>query len=101
TWLVIGPVSNNAILLKGGRALNTSVLPMSLSVNHTCLPSGAAAMSGQKGEAWGTRPTMRCECAYTYTVSGVKLEQKSPYMPSGDKIVMPGPLGTVMRSFGA
>ena len=33
------------------------------------------------------------------TVSGVKLEQTYPYLPSGEKIVMPGPFGTVMRLF--
>src|SRR5262249_38576970 len=33
------------------------------------------------------------------TVSGVKLEQTYPYLPSGEKIVMPGPFGTVIRVF--
>jgi len=46
---VIGPVSRLFRILNGGCASKTSVWPMSLSVNHTCFPSGVAAMFGQKG----------------------------------------------------
>ena len=55
TWLVIGPVSIVLIGLNGGLALNTCVLPMSFSVNQTCLPSGVAAMFGQNGLSCLTR----------------------------------------------
>ena len=75
TWFVMGPVSSTATVAKGGSALNTWVFPMSLSVNHTCLPSGVAAMSGQKGEACFTRPTIWWFLVSITTVSGVKLEQ--------------------------
>ena len=49
TWLVIGPVSIVLIGLNGGLALNTWVLPISLSVNQTWSPSGVAAIFGQNG----------------------------------------------------
>jgi hypothetical protein len=49
TWLVIGPVSIDFSTANGGCASNTMVLPMSFSVNQTCLPSGVAAMFGQNG----------------------------------------------------
>src|SRR5262249_16928671 len=81
----------------GGRALNSMVLPTSLSVNQTCFPSGVAAMSGQNGLSCFTCPTILCSAVATTTVSGLKLEQTYPYFPSGEKIVIPGPFGTVMR----
>ena len=37
---------------------NTIVLPMSFSVNQTCLPSGVTAMFGQNGLSCLTRPTI-------------------------------------------
>ena len=52
------PVSIVVIRLNGGLALNTCVLPISFSVNHTCFPSGVAAMSGQNGLSCFTRPTI-------------------------------------------
>src|SRR5579859_1528278 len=58
TWLVIGPVSIALIRLNGGFALNTWVLPTSLSVNQTWLPSGVAAMFGQNGLACLTFATI-------------------------------------------
>jgi hypothetical protein len=33
-------------------------LPISFNVNQTCLPSGVAAILGQNGLSWGTRPTI-------------------------------------------
>src|SRR5262245_493676 len=83
----------------GGCALNTMVLPTSLSVNQTCFPSGVAAMSGQNGLSCFTCPTTLYSAVATTTVSGLKLEQTYPYFPSGEKIVIPGPFGTVMRVF--
>jgi hypothetical protein len=87
--------------LKGGLALKTCVLPMSFSVNQTCWPSGVAAMSGQKGDACATRPTCRWVLVSMTTVSGEKLEHTYPYSPPGEKIVMPGPFGTGILSFGS
>ena len=51
TWLVIGPVSSVFRSANGGCASKTWVLPMSFSVNQTCVPSGVAAMFGQNGLA--------------------------------------------------
>ena len=51
TWLVIGPLSMVFSAANGGRASNTVVFPTSFSVNHTCRPSGVAAMLGQNGLA--------------------------------------------------
>src|ERR1700742_2331458 len=87
------------ITLKGGSALNTSVLPVSFSVNHTCLPSGVAAMLGQNGLACGTWPTIVWSATETTTVSGLNDEQTSPYLPWGENICRPGPPGTLMRAF--
>src|SRR6185369_5635919 len=75
TWLVIGPVSMVLIGLNGGLALNTRVLPMPLSVNHTCSPSGVTAMFGQNGLSCFTRATMAWSATDTTTVSGLKDEQ--------------------------
>ena len=75
TWLVIGPVSMVLITLKGGCALKTCVAPMSFSVNQTCLPSGLAAIFGQKGLAWSRWPMIRWSATEITTVSGVKEEQ--------------------------
>src|ERR1700738_4824938 len=58
TWFVIGPVSRIVRALEGAHALSTPVLPMSFNVNHTCRPSGAAAILGQKGDGWGTVATI-------------------------------------------
>lgn len=58
TWLVIGPVSIVFSIVNGGRASNTLTLPISFNVNQTCLPSGVAAILGQNGLSWGTRPTI-------------------------------------------
>ncbi len=58
TWLVIGPVDSVLSSAKGGLASKTCVWPTSLSVNHTCAPSGVAAMSGQNGLACVTSPTI-------------------------------------------
>src|SRR3989441_2690080 len=99
TWLVIGPVEIVLSTVKGGRALNTIVLPMSLRVNHTCWESGVAAMLGQKGLSCVTSPTISCAATEITTVRGVNDEQTYPYLPSGEKICMPGPAGTVMRAF--
>ncbi len=68
TWFVIGPVSSTFRIAKGGRASNATVLPMSFSVNHTCLPSGVAAMLGQKGLGCATCPT----CAWVATSNTAK-----------------------------
>ena len=54
TWLVIGPVSSVFNSANGGCASNTWILPVSFSVNQTCLLSGVAAMLGQNGLACGT-----------------------------------------------
>ncbi|MNR01110.1 hypothetical protein D3C85_1169060 [compost metagenome] len=75
TWLVIGPVSSVLIRRKGGRASNTWALPMSLSVNQTCLPSGVAAMFGQNGLSCFTRPTIWWSATLTTAVSGLNDEQ--------------------------
>src|SRR6266571_4225605 len=99
TWLVIGPVSSTLSTSNGGWAEKTIVLPTSFKVNHTCSPSGEAAMLGQNGETCFTPPTISWVLVLTTTVSGVKLEQTYPYVPSGEKIVMPGPFGTWMRIF--
>jgi hypothetical protein len=96
---VIGPVSKVARTSNGGSARNTCVLPVSFSVNHTCLPSGVAAMFGENGEACLTVATIWWVFTSITFVSGVKLEQTNPYFPSGRKIVMPGPFPTGMRSF--
>src|ERR1700761_9616967 len=85
--------------LNGGCALNTSVLPVSFRVNQTCLPSGVAAILGQNGLACSTLPTTLWSATVITAVSGVKDEQTYPYCPSGEKIVMPGPLATVIRVF--
>src|ERR1700719_4788922 len=99
TWLVIGPVSSVLSTEKGGRASNTCVLPMSFSVNQTWEPSGVAAMLGQNGLACCTFPTILWSATEITSVSGVNDEQTYPYFPSGEKIVMPGPLGTTIRVF--
>src|SRR5258708_15264172 len=83
TWLVIGPVSIVFRTEKGGLASNTTVLPMSLSVNQTCLPSGVAAMFVQKGLGWATRPTIWRSATAITTVSGVNVGQTQPYLSSG------------------
>jgi hypothetical protein len=57
--LVIGPVSSVLSTENGGLASNTWVLPVSLSVNQTCEPSGVAAMLGQNGLACRTFPTIK------------------------------------------
>src|SRR6516225_6826467 len=93
----MGPVSNTLSTSNGGRALNTIAFPTSLSVSQTCLPSGVAAMSGQNGLTCVTCPTTLWEAVAMTTVSGLKLEQTYPYWPSDEKIVMPGPAGTLMR----
>src|SRR5262245_14519121 len=97
TGFVIGTVSITLTTANGGRALNPLVLPTSLSVSQTCLPSGLAAMSGQNGLSCFTCPTILCSAVAMTTVSGLKLEQTYPYFPSGENIVIPGPFGTVMR----
>src|SRR5262249_22302570 len=94
TWLVIGPVSKVALTSKGGSARNTCVLPISFKVSHTCLLSGDAAMFGEKGDAWATVAITLCVFTSTTFVSGIKLEQTNPYLPSGRKIVIPGPFPT-------
>jgi SAM-dependent methyltransferase len=53
----------------------TCPLPVSLSVNQTCLPSGVAARPGQKGLACRTVPTIRWSAMDTTSVSGLKDEQ--------------------------
>src|SRR6267143_3066297 len=99
TWLVIGPVVIVLSTVNGGWAPNTIVLPMSLSVNHTCWPSGVAAMLGQNGLSCATSPTIWCSATEITTVRGVNDEHTYPYLPSGEKICMPGPAGTLMRAF--
>src|ERR1700751_1139975 len=96
TWLVIGPVSSTLRTLKGGLASNTSVLPVSFRVNQTWARSGVAAMLGQNGLACLTRATMLCVANETTSVSGLKEEQTKRYLPSGEKICMPGPAGGMM-----
>src|SRR5713101_6669072 len=95
----MGPVSITLTTSNGGCALNTIVLPTSLSVSQTCLPLGVAAISGQNGLSCVTYPTTLCPAVAMTTVSGLKLEHTYPYWPSGEKIVMPGPFGTVTRVF--
>src|SRR6201987_4253351 len=51
-------------------------------------------MSGQNGLSCLTCPMISCPAVVMTTVSGLKLEQTYPYLPSGEKIVMPGPFGT-------
>src|SRR5215472_11203511 len=51
-------------------------------------------MSGQNGLSCLTCPMILCPAVAMTTVSGLKLEQTYPYLPSGEKIVMPGPFGT-------
>src|ERR1700745_2719696 len=99
TLLVIGPVLKTLRTENGGCASNTSVLPTSLSVNHTCFPSGVAAMSGQNGLACLILPTIVWSATEITSVSGLNDEQTYPYLPSGEKICMPGPAGSVIRIF--
>jgi hypothetical protein len=82
-------------------AANTIVLPTSFKFQGEPHPLavGEAALLGQNGETCFTRPTISCVFVLITTVSGVKLEQTYPHVPSGEKIVMPGPFGTVMRVF--
>src|SRR5258707_12343397 len=95
----MGPVSRVANTSNGGSARNTSVLPVSFRVNHTCLQSGDAAMFGENGEACLTVATTWWVFTSTNFVSGIKLEQTNPYFPSGRKIVMPGPSPTGILCF--
>src|SRR5258706_11465752 len=97
----MGPVSMTRITPNGGLAAKIITFPTSFKVNQTCSPSGEAAILGQNGETCFTRPTISWVFVLTTTVSGVKLEQTYPYAPSGEKIVIPGPLGTWMRNFSA
>src|SRR5215468_6005468 len=99
TWFVIGPVSIVFKSANGGWASNTWTLPVSFNVNQTWAPSGVAAMFGQNGLACGTLPTILWSATVITAVSGVNDEQTYPYFPSGEKIVMPGPLATTMRVF--
>lgn len=64
------------------------------SVNPTCEPSGVAAMLGQNVEACLMRPTVAWEAVSITTVSGVNEEHTYAYLPSGEKMIIPGPLGT-------
>ena len=68
-------------------------------MNQICLPSGVAAMFGQNGLSCLTCPTIRWSATVMTTVSGLKDEQTYPYLPSGEKICMPGPAGTLIRVF--
>src|SRR6185369_6325456 len=101
TWFVMGPVSSDLMTANGGFALNTITRPVSLSVNHTWLPSGVAATSGQKGLSCFTLPTMVWLATSMTTVCGLNEEHTKPYLPSGEKICMPGPGGVVMRVLGS
>src|SRR5215813_13364372 len=60
---------------------------------------GRPAMSRQNGLSCLTCPMILCPAVVMTTVSGLKLEQTYPCLPSGEKIVMPGPFGTVIRVF--
>ncbi len=75
TWLVIGPVSRVLRIANGAVAWKAMVLPVSLSVIHTCLPSGEAAMFGQKGLGWGTRASIWWSATRTTSISGLNEEQ--------------------------
>src|SRR5580704_13668567 len=99
TWLVMGPVLSTLRTVKGGLLSNTSVLPVSFRVSQTWLPSGVAAMLGQNGLACLTRATILGVATETTSVSGLNEEQTYPYLPSGEKICMPGPAGVMMRVF--
>ena len=98
---MIGPLSRTFSTLKGGFASKTITLPTSFRVSQTWSPSGAAAMLGQNGDSCFTLPTTLCVATETTAVSGLKLEQTYPYFPSGEKMVMPGPLARWMRLFSA
>ncbi len=56
-------------------------------------------MFGQNGDSCFTLPTTLWVATETMAVSGVKLEQTKPYLPSGEKMVMPGPFASLMRLF--
>src|SRR5262249_54919632 len=99
TWLVIGPVSRTLSTANGGRAWNTITLPTSFSVSQTWSPSGVAAMFGQNGDSCFTLPTILRSATEVTGVSGVRLEHTYAYLPSGEKIVMPGPLASLTRAF--
>lgn len=71
----MGPVSRIFSVLKGGLALKTWVLPVSFSVNQTCLPSGVAAMFGQKGLVYLTVPTILWLATEITSVTGLNDEQ--------------------------
>jgi hypothetical protein len=76
TWFVIGPVSSVFNSANGGLASSkTCVLPVSFKVNHTCEPSGVAAMFGQNGLACASLATTRWSATDTTSVSGLKDEQ--------------------------
>src|SRR6185369_6312285 len=101
TWLVSGPVLIILSCAKGGWASMTTVAPISFSVYQTCFPSGVAAMFGQKGLGCGTLATWVWLATSNTTSSAVKDEQTKPERPSGEQIVMPGPLGVLSRAFSA
>jgi len=51
---------------------------------------------GQKGLAWVTLPTIWWSATEITSVSGLNDEQTTPYLAVGEKIVMPGPAGTLI-----
>ena len=85
-------------IAKGGAASITCVLPLSLRVNHTCLPSALTARLGENGLACGTRATTSCEAVSITHNSGVKLDGTNAYLPSGRKRIMAGPELVLMRA---
>jgi len=44
-------------------------------------------------------PTISWVATETMAVSGLKLEQTKPCLPSGEKMVIPGPFASLMRLF--
>src|SRR5713101_6762629 len=76
-------------------------LPIEAGAGHEwpCARRQRLFPSGQNGLSCVTCPTTLCPAVAMTTVSGLKLEHTYPYWPSGEKIVMPGPFGTVTRVF--
>src|ERR1700739_2620844 len=95
----MGPVSRTFSVLKGGCQSTTWCRPVSFSVIQTCLPSGVAAIFGQNGLTCLTVATILCVAVEMTSVSGLNEEQTYPYLSSGEKMVMPGPGGVMIRVF--
>ena len=72
--MVIGPEAMVPRMAKGGAASITCVLPLSFSVNQTCLPSALTARLGENGLACGTRATTSWVAVSITHNSGVKLD---------------------------